>query len=73
MASKTFMVGEYTYVREKPQGRIPQGLVKWNGYLDAKDLLALEKEAARLAPYVNISQMVRAAVGNYVRTELLIP
>jgi len=57
--------------RDKPQGRPPQGLRMWKGRIRAESLAAIEAEAARLAPYYSVNQIIRDAIDRYVGTELL--
>jgi len=57
--------------RDKPQGRRPQGFRMWKGRISAESLSAIEAEAARLAPYYSVNQIIRDAIDRYVGTELL--
>ena len=59
--------------RSTPQGRKPQGLVRWNGRIDADTMAAIEAHVATLRPYYTVNDIVRIALQNYVRTELSIP
>lgn len=71
MASSIYIVNGKIYRRSTRQGCKPRGLQRWTGRLKTESLDALKQEAERLHPYYTVNDLVRYAVDNYVRTELL--
>lgn len=57
--------------RSTPQGRKPQGLVRWNGRIDKDVMDAISAHVAPLRPYYTVNDIIRIALRKYVCTELV--